>query len=332
MGVRKSETRIPQDFSASDLGQAVVAADGRCALVSFIVTPLAIHRDNTYVVFVTDSSLAAQTQNFEWTFTQDEETPEVQTTTMGEIIFQPSVIGRLSVRVRLLGAGDAEQGTLVLVQDITALNPTVEELISNATNDSGPGLGNTEVAREMANDHNPYYKAITLQTPEPGDGFSQFVFSAVYDGALARTPVQRKTLLDQMAAAINEGQGDFASLAAPGLGVSAVRLALLAMVMPLSGAAKWISWRELPESANERAYADEVLRNDLAALEENKRIDLFNLVRFPKTNIRMCARIIEVLRDRYFGGTNFSDVLTGMSGTRAQWISRHYTEGPILHT
>jgi hypothetical protein len=67
----------------------------------------------------------------------------------------------------------------------------------------------------------------------------------------------------------------------------------------------------------------------VAGLDENARIDLFNIARFPKSNITACGRIVESLRDRYFAGTNFSDVLTGMSGTRAQWIVRHYREGPL---
>jgi hypothetical protein len=40
MGVRKTESRIPANFKPEDLGQAVVAADGRCALVSAITFPI----------------------------------------------------------------------------------------------------------------------------------------------------------------------------------------------------------------------------------------------------------------------------------------------------
>ena len=71
MAVRKTETRIPTGLVASDLGESFVAADGRCALVSFITSPLAVNRENTYVVFVTDAGLAAQAHSFEWSFSEN---------------------------------------------------------------------------------------------------------------------------------------------------------------------------------------------------------------------------------------------------------------------
>ena len=42
MTVRKTESRIPANFQASDLGEASVAADGRCALTSFVTSPLVV--------------------------------------------------------------------------------------------------------------------------------------------------------------------------------------------------------------------------------------------------------------------------------------------------
>jgi hypothetical protein len=93
-----------------------------------------------------------------------------------------------------------------------------------------------------------------------------------------------------------------------------------------------LDFTELPEPADQRALAAEQLRQSLAALDEEKRLDLFNLARFPKSNIAQCARILEALRDRYFPGTNFNDVLTGMSGVRAQFIMGQFTDGPITRT
>ena len=77
LGVRKTETRIPGTLQASDLGQAVVATDGRCALVSFISSPIVAAHDNVYVVFVTDGALAYSVQTFEWTFSQYAGAPNV---------------------------------------------------------------------------------------------------------------------------------------------------------------------------------------------------------------------------------------------------------------
>ena len=330
MSARKTETRIPAGGAPSDLGQEVVATDGRCALVSFITSPLAINRENTYVVFVTDASLAAEAESFEWTFTQNGGTPNIQTTDYGEIFFTPSEMGTVNVALRILDSASAEQARLELDQEVVPVNPELEALINNSANEEGPGIGNPDVARELVNDHNPYYQNVALQTPEADDAFKRFVFSVVFDGALARPATRRKEHLNRLAAALNGGNGDFITLVAEGAGVCGVRLALLAMVVgtptPL------LAWTELPEADDQRASADEQLREALAALDDQARIDLFNLARFPKSNITRCAQIVEALRDHYFPGTNFNDVLTGMSGTRAHWITRHYNEGPLVRT
>lgn len=326
MGVRKTETRIPANLQAADLGQAVTTSDGRCTLVSFIVSPLASLRSNSYVIFVTDTSLAGSVQTFEWSFVENGGAPSVQSTQFGECSYQPQNVGTLAVTVRLLGSGNTELSTISLNQDVVITNAELESLYSGARNDPGPGIGNIQVARELVNDYNPYYQSVTLQTPESGDGFKRFVFSLVSDGALVRTVDQRKQQLDQLASALNTNQVDFAVAAAGGAGVCNIRLVLLAMSLP-----SHLTWTEFPDNASRRAAAEEELRKQLAQLDENKKIDLFNIVRFPKSNITFCGRIIEGLRDRYFNGTNFNDVLTGMSGTRAHWISRHFKEGPIEH-
>ena len=91
------------------------------------------------------------------------------------------------------------------------------------------------------------------------------------------------------------------------------------------------AWTELPESGPPHATADADLRKAIAALDVDTRTDLFNRARFPKSNIAQCARILLALRDRYFPGTGFDDVMTGMSGTRATWIGRHFRDGPLSH-
>jgi len=325
--VRKTESRVPANFQASDLGEASVAADGRCALISFVTSPLVVGRENVYVVFVTDAGLAAAAGSFEWTFTENGGPPETQTTQQGELSYQPKSAGGLEVVVHILGAGDVEQASLSLEQEIVSPNVELETLIGEARDQPGPGVSNPDVARELVNDHNPYYQAVALQTPEAGDGFRRFVFGVVFDGALQRTAAARKQHLDELAASFNGQSADFVNQVGKGAGVCGIRLALLAMTLP-----GLLDFTELPEPFDKRALADEQLRQTLAALGEEQRIDLFNLVRFPKSNIARCAGILEALRDRYFPGTNFNDVLTGMSGTRAHWIIRHFKEGPLIRT
>lgn len=308
------------------------APDGRCTLVSFITSPLVIGRENVYVLFVTDAALAASAQSFEWSLTENAGTPIKQTTEHGEFSYTPQSLGALNLVVRVLGAGDIEQAQIATDQEVVSLNPTLEALITGAKNEPGPGVANPDVSRELVNDFNPYYQDVTLQTPEPGDAFKRFVFGMVFGGALHMTPVERKQHLDEMAASLNGTATNFGDLIAKGAGVSRIRLALLAMTLPQAPGSPTpiVAFTELPEPPALRALADEQMRQTVVALDEETRIDLFNLVRFPKSNITLCARILEALRDRYFSGTPFDDVLTGMSGTRAHWIVRHHQEGPLI--
>jgi hypothetical protein len=309
----------------------MASADGHCVLVSFIPNPLVIGRENTWVLFVTDSGLANSTQSFEWSFTENSDTPVTRKTDFGESSYTPKSAGVLATAVRLLGAGDAEQAKLSFSQDVVVANAELEGLIHAGQNDSGPTVSNPDVVRELINEHNTYYQAVALSTAETGGDFQQFVFSAVYDGAHRRTSVERKKHLNELSESLNGDGADLGSLAAQEVGVCGVRLHLLAMVQPKGASVKLIEWTELPEPAASRSLADQQLRQRLQALDPNVRIDLYNLTRFPKSNIVHCGRILEALRDRYFPGTPFHDVLTGMSGTRAQRIVQHFREGPLKH-
>jgi hypothetical protein len=324
MSVRKTERRIPAGLQPGDLGEAVVSADGRSCLVSFVTAPLVSERSNTYVVFVTDAALASSVESFEWSFAEDE-APVVKTTEAGQIDYAPTREGYVSVTVRLLDGALSEQGTLSLTQQVSPLNAELEEKIAQATDAPGPGVGNPDVLRELVNDHNPYYLNVALQTPEASDGFKKFVFSTVYDGALQRAPAARAEQVNRVADSLNTGAPDFVASVAPGLGVAAVRLSLAAMLLPPNA----IPFTELPEATAANLAADEELRVKLAALSDDDRVDWFNRARFPKSNIVLCAKLLEALRDRFFSGVNFDDVLTKMSGTMSEWILLNYTRGPL---
>jgi hypothetical protein len=332
MPVRKTESRIPANFQASDLGQAVVAADRRCALVSFVTSPTVVGRENTYILFVTDPALAGTAHAFEWSFGVGDLAADVQNTTFGEITYQPADTGPLTVTVRALDAANAEQAKLTLTQEVVSPSMELEAMIGEAIEQPGPGAADPIALRELVNEHCAHYQSTTLSAPEAGDAFAQFLFRLALDGVSRRPSLRRKQQLRQLAAAINGSDVDFSAAIAEGFGVCNIRLPLLAMMAPASGGSPILSWTELPEARDQRGFAEEQLRTKLASTSETSRIDLFNLVRFPKSNISQCGRILETLRNRYFSGASFQDVLEGMSGTRAHWITRHYLEGPLARS
>jgi len=326
MGVRKTESRLPANFQASDLGEAVVAADGRCALVSFLTSLTAGH-ENTYVLFVTDTALAASVQSYDWFFAEDGAFPQSLQTTVGQASYTPSNIGNMTVTVRVLDSGGTELGSLTLVQSIGSLNPTLEARIEAANNQPGPGASNPDVIREIVNSYYSFYQNVALKVPESGDSFKSYVCSFIFDSTSRKAPADRRILFDQLADALEGSADAFPAIAVEGVGVCRIRLGMLAMTFP--AASPLLPWTELPEDVNQNAFADEQLRQKLVDFSENDKIDLLNISRFPKTNISHCANIIETLRDKYFPGTSFNDVLTGLSGTRAHWIARHYVAGPL---
>ena len=325
MSVRKTESRIPAGLQPADLGESVSSADGRCSLIAFITAPLAPDRENIYVVFVTDSTLAANVDSYEWSFTLDGGAPDVQTSDVGQIAYTPPAEGSLTIQVRLLDSTSAEQATLSITQQVAPLNAELEAMIADAADKPGAGMGNPDVLREVVNDHNPYYMNFALQTPEAGEAFSLYHFSTVVDGVTEIKPDKRNDLLDQVAASLNDGENDYVTAIAPGLGVAKIRLSLVTMLLPPAN----VPFSELPDSSAENAAADEQLRQQVAAMSEEDRIDLFNRVRFPKTNIFLCGKLLEALRDKFFSGVNFDDVLQKMSGAMANWITLNYQKGPM---
>jgi hypothetical protein len=148
MAVRKAERRAPSGFQASDLGQAVVAGDGRCVLVSFATTPVVVARDNTYVLLVPEATLASAAQSFEWTFAENGDVTRVETTEHGVALYKPSITGTLSVAVRVLDAAHAERAALSLDQDVVLASAELDTLITNAQNSPGPGAGDPGALRE----------------------------------------------------------------------------------------------------------------------------------------------------------------------------------------
>jgi hypothetical protein len=310
-----------------------LATDGRCALISFATAPIVTGRDTTYVLFITDAVLAATAQSIEWTFTENDEVARVEADGGPDIVYRPAGTGPLAVAVRVLDAASAPQASLTLEQFVVLPSSEIEALIATSTDKPGPGASDPEALRELVNQHCRYYQDAAQVVAEAGNSFREFLFGFAFDGVARRTFAERNAVLERLAVALDEQPEDFARLAMTGVGVTNLRLALLAMGPPHAPATTpLLPWTELPEPPQQRAVADEKLRQKLAALSEDERVDLVNIARFPKSNILACARILAALRDRYFSGANFADVVEGMSGTRAHWITTHFREGPIART
>jgi hypothetical protein len=325
MATRKTESRIPDTLQPGDLGQAVT--NNGVSLISFVTSPLVVDRNNTYVVIITNAGIASSAQSYQWSVSTNGGAAVVSETEVGELTIDPQQTGTLQVSVNVRDAADTTIATVAVSQHVVSPSAQLEDMIAAAHSQSGPGMADPDALRELINEHNLYYQSVTTQNTEPLAGFKKLVFNMAFEGVMKKNAAERKLYLDQLATSLNSGDMDFASLTMQPVGVCSVRILLLAMTVP-----NMMPWTLLPADANQRTLEMQELHQTLAQLDESKKIDLFNLVRFPKSNVNSCGRIMENLRNRYFGTTNFDDVLTGMSGTRAQWIIAQYRQGPITRT
>lgn len=325
MAARKTESRIPDNLQPEDLGQATTS--NGVSLISFVTSPLVVDRSNHYVVMISNAAIASAAQSYEWSVSENGNPATSSVTNVGELTVDPQQTGTFQVTVNVRDGGNAVLATVVLNQHVVSTSEELEDLIADAHAQPGPAMADPDALRELINEHNLYYKDVTTQNPEPLAGFRKLVFNMAFEGVMKKSPSERMKHLDQLATAINSGDTDFATVSMQGAGLCSVRLLLLAMTVP-----NMIPWTLLPEDPSERTLAEQEIYQALSALDEAKKIDLFNLVRFPKSNVTSCGRVLENLRNRYFGTTNFDDVLTGMSGTRAQWIIAQYRQGPITRT
>jgi len=320
--VRKTEKRLPFNYSAADLGQAVsggITPGGEYHLVSYLTPPVAKGSFNDYVVFVTNG--ATEPDHYLWTFQcvytkKTYITKEI--TQDGFFQFQiPADAERLEVKVELCDMLGTVLATLVMEQAAISSFAVVDALMEPsvpAVSDISKFVdaGNPETTREIFDNFRVYIEEAAFEEADlliqagGAEGIPPaFLASVVYKEAIFR-PYQftwsrpylaaeftRSYELEEAAEEINGVLGSkLITHLDNTFGVCQISLATLAMHLGL------ITFRELPSTGR-----DAVLKNiadDYAAAIAGKdtETDLFNLLRFPKTNILMCAKILNSLKNR----------------------------------
>ena len=329
MTVRKTESRIPANFQATDLGEANVAADGRCALISFISSPLVVNRENRYVLFVTDPALAATAQSYEWAFAENADAPTTQTSDHGGISYRATEIGTLDLTVRILDSNNAEQASLQLTQEVLPLNSELEDLISDSEQKT-PVAADPETSRELVNDVRGYIDELVPRDADDDSSLNKLIFSVAYAEAMLLRPADRALQLEQVAFALNEdAAASFADQSETGIGLCRVRPQVLAMHLSATPAGTdWlIPPREFPHDPAARGPIRKELLQALAELEEPRRLDLFNLLRFPKSNLKMGVHLLEAMRTQYFSGEALPSILADED--KAKLLISEFKEGPF---
>lgn len=322
MIARKTESRLPGQTAgadlqrlASELGQAHV--HGNYVLVSYLTSPVAQGTDIDYVVFATHNAPA---DKYLWRFLNTSTNVTVEDET-DEGIFQfcAEERGELRVSVEVCSGGNP-QANLQLTQIIDALDPRLEILLEgeglrerlNIDKNIGALGGNASTSRELMNDFRGYLFEATNGTDIP----PRFLAAILYLEIL-RNPkswfleflpiIGERSRSKEIALAAEDLNGGFLSSLRTqidnSLGVSQIYPQIIAMVRQRQGQIQtYTNWRELPSSNNQRQRVNDDILGDFEGLSEEVKIDLFNLLRFPKSNIKLCCDLIAKLKNRELNG------------------------------
>jgi hypothetical protein len=325
MPARATERNLPPGLTAADLGQA--QGDASATLVSYHSSPCAVGRSQTYVVFVLDAALQGTVERYRWTVgTANTETTE------GVFEHTPAAAGNLRVDVSLLDAGSAVLKTLSITQGVVALHPELEFLISRPDEVSAVA-DDPETSREIVNDVRVYIDELAPRSADPDSSLNKLLFAIGYAEAMSVRPADRSIKTQALATALAASEmQSFADQAKDGIGLCQVRPQILAMYVSATagGTAPMLPLREFPKDVAAREPIATALLEEFVALDPAQKIDLFNLLRFPKANLRMAMQFVDKLMTQYFPGEPLPAILA--DADKAQTLISQYKEGPFALT
>ena len=327
MAVRKTEQHIPIGFTAVDLGQATVSIDSKAALVSFYSTPIAHQRLQCYVVFVLDEVLVNQVDHYDWSI-HNGDNVDTLVTEFGYLHYQPRLEGSMSVHVALKETSD--QTLMVLKMEQRVIPPNSElEALCNQKEYIAPLAGHPETSREVINDLRAYIDELAPRDVVSSSSLNRLIFAITYVEVMGLSIEQRNTMLEQITRAFEvDNPSAFVEEGDAGIGVCRIRPHVMGMYLPKTpGGNDWyISKREYPKEDDKRLSINRELLEELMNLPQEKLIDLFNLLRFPKSNLKLAVKLIEGLKAQYFPSTDLDILINDKD--QIQSLLNQFKKGP----
>lgn len=304
MVLLRTESRIPDGFSAYDLGQAVESNDSKYSLISNLSSPLHMGGDMpnelAYYVFINEpDELKFANYQFKWhIFMADSQgnlTTIVENTAPVEAGFVFVVLphtGKLTVSVTVLFDGTNIE--LKLEQEVAGLNKILEDLYTNVKNNKnisiGAIAGKIETSREIMNDLWDY---ILLAAPPPAFESSS---APAFGYSVKDMPAKFLTaIIYELIFAYPQNTKDFRNSA---LYTAEYQLNMDTDNIDLLDVTYMVPLGVCQLSPQFVASALNVFPGLRAATADgiNQRVDLLNLLRFPKTNIKVCAAILSKIK------------------------------------
>jgi hypothetical protein len=258
-----------------------------------------------------------------------------------------------TVLVELKDAEGNTLRTLELQQEIIAPNASLEKIFrQTAFSEELDGVlqriasgGHPPTTREVVNNFDLYINE-AFEKAEEQSSISddllvpkQLLAAIVYLHAMEVPEKKRQDILEDAAQELNSVgtigalTKIFTDLTTP-LGVCQISpqmAALVASKNPSSGNfVSYLGWREFGENENTWGDDQKKLISDFEDLSKEYKVDLLNLVRFPKSNIRICYELLLTLKQRehrydQVGLENFLDDKNAI-----KVISNELEIGPVL--
>jgi len=302
MTIRKLESRIPDTFgfSINDLGQVSFDDRGPVSngigssyyLVSTLTSPIRTNTFVKYYVFIPD----AEVEKYKWTicYPNNESFNHIKTETLiGEFFLRtPNVEGTLDIKVEFT----INNYNFVISMQQTIIKPTnIEIKESSFFNKVASIKGNPQASDKLVYDYRNYIFSSSNETGVHGIPpyiLAAFCYSSMISNniefninAMLSNPDQVVSLEELLKCPFNDK-----SILLPGIKVG------VCQIKPL------IAHRIL-ESKEFKAFNDkkewvEAETDYKTKVKEDTRIDILNILRFPKSNIKLCSILLKRIKNR----------------------------------
>lgn len=319
MPVSNAFKSIPVGVQHTELGQ--VASVNQSYLVATLHSPLAVNQVQQYLVFPS-GTIGPNVAGYAWTIT-DGGTTTNETTTDGRLLYSPLNTGSLGVSVEIRNGSGTALETLTLSQQTLPLLPELETLMDAA--DRGPAAAHPSTSREIVNNYKAYVDGLVSATAEPL--LNRLLLAIMYSHCVRKPWLARNREIQSAISALNGGNHtSFLGMANNGMGICGIRPQLAAMAIEKSAGVPFIAWTELPASRSARRTAVQTIETNFNALTADEIISFFHRLAIPRLAIQTCLAILNKLKDRYFSGQSWQDVLGDRNKGRK--LLMHYDSGP----
>ena len=341
MTVRPTESRKPPGVAWEDLGPT--DQDGNFALVSYLTSPIVIGSVANYVIFGLNN---AEADRYLWHVSSASGEVASGQADIGIFEFIPDRLGEITVIVQVEYGGNVV-ASLTLNQSVIPENALFADLIESIDRTGSLGQhilagigGDPPTTWELVNDLRNYvFRSANLT----GGGIpAQLLAAVVYKEALWRPktgslPMRVASRLAdfvgssdipvrgmELSGAIRElNAGQLEDFRENSLGVCQIKMATAAMILGLT------PQLELPSENDDRPPVAAEIQLNFDDLAHEIKIDIFNLLRFPQSNIWLCGRLLAYLKSRPNRYPGFSAAQMMQDLKALQILATEYNMGAI---